>query len=222
MSVDQTEETQWCNADNADIYHNMPIRYLKSLAKKIGLDDHCDLKQIAPYIERSRRVLEIGCGYGRVIEGLQKINPALDITVVEREPKFVEHVQTEYPNVHCIAEDILTAELKGSYDLVLMMWSTVSEFSHSEIEKLMELLKGARNESSVIIFEHGILNGEHPFCDLAVDNIIIKLKFGTLRALSPLLCNFKKLSKKMHSVNKVVDFFTENGCPRRLNIFLAP
>lgn len=62
----------WDNQDNVDFYQNIPINKLAEISEVCGLDSCCDVKAILPYLLEESSILEIGSGYGRVINYLQK------------------------------------------------------------------------------------------------------------------------------------------------------
>lgn len=61
----------WSNRDNAVFYQKMPIDAFVRQSAVCGLDQCCDVKAAMHYLQDASSILEICCGYGRVLDFLQ-------------------------------------------------------------------------------------------------------------------------------------------------------
>ncbi len=133
----QTEVIEWSNKDNNAFYEAVKADGLKELARKAGLVSGCDMKVLTPYWTKAESILEVGAGYGRVIDYLLEHQFKGTITAVERCNTLFDHLETqfgEHKNVHLVHQDILELDIDniGSFDLVLMLWSGLADFLPKE------------------------------------------------------------------------------------------
>lgn len=139
---ENTNEIQWSNDDNDLFYAHIKAEGLKLFAEKAGLDDNCDLKQISPYINNAKSVLEVGAGYGRVIDYLINSNFAGKVTAIERNNFLYNYLFCLYKNkVNLIHTDILNYDEKSEkFDLILFLWSEIAGFpKHNQAQVISQL-----------------------------------------------------------------------------------
>ena len=82
-------------------------------------------------IQKSKTILEIGAGEGRIIQGLVNQNYQGKIFAVERSRAFLDHLRKEYSknnNVEILEGDILY-KILPRVDLGLFLWSGILEFN---------------------------------------------------------------------------------------------
>lgn len=140
----------WRNRDNAAIYRHMPLHAFVNFAKASGLHHCADLAIIQPYITTAHSIMELGAGYGRVIQYLTHHTHA-QISGIERDPSLYRHVQKTFGNdAFIIPLDINDYHgLHGRYDLMLWLWAGFCEFSENEQPRslakvIKSLLPGGR------------------------------------------------------------------------------
>jgi len=138
----------WGNTDNTAFYEAISVDTLQQFAEKAGLSTGCDLDLLKPYWSKAQSILEVGAGYGRVIDYLMKHHFTGQITAIERCNVFFNHLQKqffEYPNVELVHGDIMQVDLPQKFDLILVLWSGIADFSHQEqsafVLKLANFLK---------------------------------------------------------------------------------
>jgi hypothetical protein len=72
------------NEFNIKAYNNeQALQCLQKIATIGGLDNCCDVKLIENYLYNANNILEVGAGYGRVLEHLIKINLEGKVYAVE-------------------------------------------------------------------------------------------------------------------------------------------
>jgi precorrin-6B methylase 2 len=131
----------WLNADNAELYEKMPLDFFMRMAAQGGLDTCNDVAAIESYINKASSILEIGAGYGRVIEFILKQNYNGQITAIERNYKLYQHLERLYSNkVTLVNADIQQVKLTSKYDLMLWMWTGICEFSKPEQQAVIKML----------------------------------------------------------------------------------
>ncbi len=74
MQTEKLIVEAWGNDDNIPVHEDIDGAFLRGRLKTVGLNSNCDLDLIKDLIVTSERVLEIGCGFGRVIDYLIALN----------------------------------------------------------------------------------------------------------------------------------------------------
>lgn len=145
---------QWNNKDVTQFYENIPIEKLRSMAIHGGFEDCCDILQIKDQIWDSKTLLDAGSGYGRVVSYLLKNNFLGKITAVERSHHFIEHLQNNFSNkVNIVDTDIMNFFPKNKFDVILSMWSNISEFPKEDQPKYIKKLLTILNPNGTLILD---------------------------------------------------------------------
>jgi SAM-dependent methyltransferase len=143
------KEIIWNNGDNNAFYETIEAEGLKELAEKGGLATGCDLKALKPYWSKAHSILEVGAGYGRVIDYLLKHEFRGEITAIERCDAQFAYLKKRFQSnkkVHLLHADIkYLGDLGKNFDLILYMWCGILDFTYAEqclvIKNLAKLLK---------------------------------------------------------------------------------
>ena len=145
---------EWSNADNVGFYENTPIPVLKHYAQMSGLDTGCDVQSIWSHINKANSLLELGGGYGRVIQKLVSMNFAGKITTIERCLKYYMRLKTKYSDaVEVLYRDINSLNPDRKFDVILWMWAGICEFSQEEQLPMLEKITSFLNHNGVLIFD---------------------------------------------------------------------
>lgn len=151
------KELEWDNSDNNAIYETIKAQGLYKLAKKGGLSTGCDMEYLTPYWSVAKSVLEVGAGYGRVIDYLLKHPFQGAITAVERCNALFEHLEkqyTTYKNIQLLHADIrYLRNVNERFDLILMLWSGIADFSPKEQRLIFAKLAKLLNEKGKLIID---------------------------------------------------------------------
>jgi SAM-dependent methyltransferase len=110
----------------------MPIDCFKQKAVQGGLDNGCDVKAIKKYIKNAKSILEVGAGYGRVLNHIIKNGFKGKLFALEREQKLCRFLEKQFLQAHIIRADIRQFIIKQKFDLILWMWASLTEFSQAE------------------------------------------------------------------------------------------
>jgi phospholipid N-methyltransferase len=158
--TERTITHSWSNIDNSHYYEHVPYAIQKGFTIIGGLDVFSDLKLAKKYIDNAKSILEVGAGYGRVVDYLLQNNFRGKITAIEKSTKFFALLQSKYSNrVNLNLDDIATFTTKEKFDLILWMWSGISDFSKDEqIFVLRHLFNLLTDEGILILdtFSHSI------------------------------------------------------------------
>jgi phospholipid N-methyltransferase len=146
---------QWRNADNKEFYEKMPVSVLQESARATGMALNKDLHCLLPYIKNAESILEVGAGYGRVIDFILQEHPGSHITAIERCPQFFDFLSQEYrdPDVNLIYGDISSYAFKKKFDVVLWLWAGMLEFSQKEQARELNKCAGAIHRNGKIVVD---------------------------------------------------------------------
>ena len=150
----EVEEDIAINDCNAHFYEEISIEIIKDLAIKGGLNTCCDVELVQEFINNSTSILEMGAGYGRVLQYLLSHDCKADITAVERSSHLCQKLLADYServSIHNI--DIRNNDLKKKFDLILWLWSGISDFSFAEQKIMLKKLYLLLNENGIIILD---------------------------------------------------------------------
>lgn len=143
----------WTNSDNATFYeHNTDI--LQEWADAGGLASWPDLIAIHAYIDNAERILEIGAGYGRVQHYLLEHFPNKSLSALEKSSELFNTLKQQFAQrISLIHADITTYTSKQCYDLILWMWSGITDFSQAEQPQLLKHIQPLLSDNGRLIIE---------------------------------------------------------------------
>jgi SAM-dependent methyltransferase len=163
-------EESWANSENAFIYEKMPLHYFQDSAVNAGLDNGCDVKEISNYIMNAKRILEVGAGYGRVLNSIISSGFRGGLVAVEREPKLCQMLEKIFADkVQVFCADIRNFKPQNTFDLILWMWVGITEFSRHEQLSVLARISNFLNKKGFFIFD--IIPIEYETTNAAIVNI---------------------------------------------------
>ncbi len=146
--------TTWSNTTNRKLYNKLPPEEFRNLAMECGLDSCFDVKELSKYISEAGSILEVGAGYGRVLDCIIATQYEGELYAVERIGAFCELLRTKFENrVHVIQEDIFKLQLDYKFDLILWLWSGISDFSRDEQPKALAALSKHLSKNGKIVID---------------------------------------------------------------------
>lgn len=155
--VKPVEGLKWSNSDNDAFYEGIKVDGLRAFAEKAGLARGCDMDILTPYWSRAESILEVGAGYGRVIKYLLEHARARKITAVERCEVFIEYLNKQYgkcSNVHLIPADVIQLKnLSDRFDLILVLWSAMADFSVQEQSVVIKILAKLLTKEGCLVID---------------------------------------------------------------------
>lgn len=145
----------WCNEDNQRGFYCK-----KSIAEKIlgyaelaGLATGCDVDCIFEHIKEAKSLLEIGGGYGRVVQRLLERQFSGSIDVVESSPVLGEELEKFGPKLQLHLTDIAQFQPGRQYAAILSLWSGISDFAKHEQLPLMQRLSDLLLDGGKLIMD---------------------------------------------------------------------
>jgi len=143
----------WSNSDNILTYQKIPLNIFKKTAIAGGLDNGCDVKALKKYIQNAKSILEVGAGYGRVLDHIIKSGFKGKLYALERTTKFCRFLNKHFPTVKIIHADVRKFKTKHKFDLILLMWAGLGDFSHDEQLLILKNLKLHLGHHGFLIFD---------------------------------------------------------------------
>lgn len=140
--------SMWSNDDNDMFYDKISKATLMKFLERSGLEKNADLQLIKEYIFSASSILEVGAGYGRVIEYLICNGFSGDIVAIEKCKKFYGILCDKFSSqAKIINVNLLDLKMEKKFDLILWLWFGILDFTESEqfiaLKKLLQLLSPA-------------------------------------------------------------------------------
>lgn len=215
------EISYWQNSDNSEYYENIPVENLKDFAIRGGFENGCDIDLIFPYISESNSIIEVGAGYGRVLNHLLRKDYKGKLYAVERSKNLFEHLSCHFKNkVNLINADAKYLALVEKVDTILWMWSNISEFPKNEQEAVLNHLSQWLNPNGLLVVET-ILHTLVPKNVDLVDgqSYIVYSEYGTAYGYTPSSEEIQVYANRIgfKNVNKI-SYKTDTGRERILHL----
>ncbi len=187
---------------NLEFYRLMKLEKFKQFAELLGLDTGADLEIIYPLIQKSNSVVELGTGYGRVVDTLFRKGYKGQITAVERVPEYVGFLENTFADqiasghLSISQQDIRQLSIELQADTILWLWSGILEQTDEEQEVSLshcyQLLKPGG-----LMFIEAPYQKVHKVGEVAdAKNITLKTEWGELHAYFTYPEDIKRLSEK--------------------------
>jgi SAM-dependent methyltransferase len=152
--VESLSDITWSNADNKEFYENFSYDEYQKYLSLAGLSSNPDINLIHDYIISAASILDVGPGYGRVFEAAKKMEYKGKLTGVEFSRPLVGYLKSKYQNYKVIEENFLKYKSSEKYDLILMMWTTISVFSPvKEQEECFEQCSYLMNDTGFCVID---------------------------------------------------------------------
>jgi len=108
-----------------------------------------DLKGLESYYERGKKVLDLGCGNGRLIKLLNAIPE--DYLGVDASKQLIQIAQKKFPNHEFKVADYLELDFKNHFDLIYWIAGLHHLPSHKLRLKILEKIKNFLADEGILI-----------------------------------------------------------------------
>ena len=117
---------QWSNIDNNNFYEKLASNGLEDIANQGGIATGCDVLYVKDFWENAKNILDVGSGYGRVIDCLLDNNYSGKIVSLERCETLFDSLAKKYLNhsqVRTLKVDLhdLPSSLSEKFQVILWM-----------------------------------------------------------------------------------------------------
>lgn len=173
------------NDQNAAFYRRIDLIRFQEFARLIGLDKGADIDCFYERIKNAKILLELGAGYGRVINGLLKKGFQGKIIALERSPELLAYLKMHIPNIVLLKEqDLKKFQINEKPEVVLWMWSGILEYSPLEQIETMQHIASQMQENGILIVE---IPKQVRYVGQQMGNQIIEvnMEWGNLQAYLP-------------------------------------
>ncbi|MFC7497132.1 MULTISPECIES: class I SAM-dependent methyltransferase [unclassified Nocardioides] len=134
-----------------------------------GEDVHGEATFVAALVPAPARVLDAGCGTGRVAVRLAELG--YDVVGVDVDESMIEVARAEAPELDWRLGDLATFDLGETFDLVLVAGNTIPLLEPGTLVDACERLAAHLAPAGVVVCGHGLdaahLPGDCPPTDLA-------------------------------------------------------
>ena len=151
----------WSNIDNNIFYEKLSAKGLEDIAKMGGLANGPDVLHCKKYWQNAQNILDIGSGYGRVIDCLLRNGYSGEIVSVERCETLYNSLHTKYlanTKVRTLKIDLhdillpLSPLYSAKFETILWMWSGIADFPSAEQSNIVcKLAKMLKPNGTIII-----------------------------------------------------------------------
>lgn len=150
-------KSTWSNKKNNDFYNEIKADGLKKLASKAGLLHGCDVRLLKSRWIGSANILDVGSGFGRVIDALIADGFTGKITAVERSVEQYKALVEKFSHnedILIINNDIYSLGSSPTrFDTIFMMWSGLADFTRDEQPQVIQLLAKLLNPNGSLIID---------------------------------------------------------------------
>jgi 2-polyprenyl-3-methyl-5-hydroxy-6-metoxy-1,4-benzoquinol methylase len=135
-----TEENLWLRqlAENPE-HSQWYIKRFRDLAAR-GADLHGEARMIDAMASRGARILDAGCGTGRV--GGHLAESGHTVTGVDLDPALIEDARTSYPRSQWLVGDLTALELPDRFDLIVCAGNVLTFVAPSTRVEILRRLAG--------------------------------------------------------------------------------
>lgn len=213
---------------NAGYYGKMEPQELKPYAKATGLENNPDIQAIHSYVSKAKKLVEIGPGYGRVIDDILQRTPQTPILGLESQPSWAAYLQDKYRSesrveIRCTEVGSGLRETLG--DLVLAPWSVLMDTTAQGVSAIAtdvaHMLAGGGN----FLVELPQATPSGSVGELTGECITLDTPYGVFEGRMPSLNEFSVDTQDTNlwlSHKKTIPYQTGVGLERRWEVFETP
>lgn len=133
----------WNNEANTELFYNTASieTVLRGYEEKGGLSCGCDVEILKSYIMGTKSLLEVGAGYGRVVNYLLQNNYKGEIHAIENSELFQSQLLNYFgDSIYLHKQSVLDFITDQKFHVILSMWSGISDFSPKEQQQFINKL----------------------------------------------------------------------------------
>ena len=223
LTLKKSEKTidDWKNHDNIHFYDAFPLEEFRKVAEARGLDTGCDVDLAMSLVPNAQSLLEVGAGYGRVLNHLINKNFAGELYAIERNKKLMHWLTSQFENkVTLIHADLISYYFQRQFDAILWMWTGIIEHSRLEQPLTVSRLANCLSPNGAFIIDTIPLNEEiFNVTDIEEQNIIVETKYGNDYVYVPTAEQIKEYAIKANlQVREIIHYKTRLDQKRMLHI----
>jgi SAM-dependent methyltransferase len=106
---------------------------------------------LARHAPRARSLLELGCGSGSILAGLEGV---ASLTGLDRSPQMLERARAKVPSARLVEADMTTFDLRERFDVVICVFDTLNHLGHLELWRaLFERVAAHLHDNGLFAFD---------------------------------------------------------------------
>lgn len=185
------EKSLWARKVEQDPEHShWYVQRFRSMAAA-GADLHGEARLVDAMAERSARILDAGCGPGRV--GAELAQRGHQVVGVDVDPVLIEAAEADHPGPSWVVQDLAELDLHGTadpFDLIVAAGNVMTFLAPSTRRTVLGRLGDHLAPDGRLVLGFGAGRGysfEDFFTDAAAANLTIDLRLATwdLRPWTP-------------------------------------
>lgn len=200
---------------NLDFYEKISPDKFHYFSDIIGMDVCNDVSVVYPLIQNAEHIIELGSGYGRVIENVLERGFKGKITAVERSNTYCKFLIESFKSkINVSHQDIKQIQFEEKVDAILWMWSGITELNPVEAFKAVKRCHNILKPNGYMFIE-APYQSLHYVGQLGEQKIVkVETEFGTLQAYMTdenevreyaERCGFNKFELKTYKTGKDVE-----------------
>lgn len=150
-----TIKPKWSNLQNKIYYDKLSPEEFISISHKTGFEDNRDVALVYPYIVNAHSLVELGAGFGRVLDYL--MNQAKfkgTLYAIEQSPNLANWLTARFPQITLYKADLAYFRPPIRFEAALWMWSGISDFLKEEqLSVLKHIVKNYLTKKGIFIIE---------------------------------------------------------------------
>lgn len=211
----------WKNADNIGFYDEVSMEYWENYLSKSGPENGIDIQKITSYVTQAKTILEVGAGYGRVLDLLKQYEGDKQLTAIERSERMCQILREKFGHsIHLFEEDLLSFQTDNSFDLILWMFGGIANFSQQEQwQVLQNLQRHLQPQGSLIIECIASSDGLDHAAFEKNQEYSITIDGSLLHVYIPCLVEIQQYAENLgFATCQCLPYYTSNGTQRNIYI----
>lgn len=132
--------------------------YWNGIGSEKQFNGEFQISEFIKYVSKDAKILEYGCGYGRILNELL-LNGFNNVTGIDTSEKMIERSQIQYPNlnVKLIKSDEIPFE-DNTFDVVTLLQVLVCAYDDIEQKYIINQIKKVLKPNGIIYISDFLLN----------------------------------------------------------------
>lgn len=217
QSVESAVTSEWGGFDA--YYESMSEKDFQQYVVRAGLQNNGDIELLKDLIIASESILLVGGAYGRELQQFQEWNLRSKVVCVEKIKKHVEFMHSRYGMMcDCVHADILDFHFTQKFDLVLILFGTISEFTQAQAQQLYKKLSSILTSEGVVVVDTLVsLDNDSRFVDHDEDSYVFVAHGKSIKARASCKFNVEQdISDSQLRVNASFKYISSTNIARDL------
>ena len=145
---------------NELVYKNLTPEELSDFAvKTFGKNLPSDIEEILKIIKKDQKILEIGCGTGRI--GNVLIGKGFDYTGLERYKNYFDYFKKRENNANLILSTFEDFDSEEKFDVILFSWTVIGDFNFETQKATLKKTYNLLNKGGFCILDNPSMNQKY-------------------------------------------------------------